>query len=207
MAATFPEAGANRRQERDWIVLVLVFDCIVEECGDRLVFAAAVLEHERADAEQVSDVRRRGALPQLLRVQASRVVERVEEAIREHPRILYHRRRLGLATRVRGTSGSVVKNESCSSSSSRIRPEPTSPVPTSRRSSPEPAESLAPSRRCMGGGEELSGRVDGRRFSVDVVERIEQVAVEELRVEATERRWAGEVVDAEPGLAESKQGA
>ena len=49
------------------------------------------------------------------------------------------RRRLGRATLVRGLSSSALKMQSWTSSSSSVRPEPTSPEPARRRSSPSPA--------------------------------------------------------------------
>src|SRR5205807_2550885 len=43
----------------------LILGGIVQERGDRLVLVAAVLDHERADAEQVTDIRDAAALADL----------------------------------------------------------------------------------------------------------------------------------------------
>ncbi len=61
-----------------------VFRCVVKQRGDRLVLAAAILDHQRAHAEQMADVRDAAAFAQLGTVCRRRELERVIEALAEY---------------------------------------------------------------------------------------------------------------------------
>ena len=54
-----------------------VLDDVVQQRGDRRRLVAAVLEHERADREQMREVRDRRALAHILRVVGAGVLERL----------------------------------------------------------------------------------------------------------------------------------
>jgi hypothetical protein len=56
-----------------------VLDRVVQQCRDRLVLAAAVLQHQRADAHQVGEVGHPGALAEVEPVPFERELERVVE--------------------------------------------------------------------------------------------------------------------------------
>jgi hypothetical protein len=62
----------------------LVLDGVVEQGGDGLVLVGPVLEDQGRDGEEVRDVRRGGALAQLLRVEPGRVDQSLLEAVGQH---------------------------------------------------------------------------------------------------------------------------
>ena len=64
-----------------------VLDDVVQQTADRLVLVALHLEHERRDREQVRGVGDGGALAQLARVVARRVVQRRVEALGQQRRV------------------------------------------------------------------------------------------------------------------------
>ncbi len=106
--------------------------------------------------------------------------------------------------RVRGARVSVENAQSWISSSSSSRPEPTRLSAASRTSSPRPAEA----RRLRGAVSVRSRNASRspRVPSVRVLARVEQVAREQLRVEARERLRPRHVVEAE-AVAEREQRA
>ena len=76
------ELGADALEHR---LAAAVLDRVVQQRADRLGLAAAHLEHERGDREQVRDVRDLGALAQLPAVvvggEQQRAVERCRRAV------------------------------------------------------------------------------------------------------------------------------
>ena len=74
------EAAANRVEH---LPAATVLDRVVEQCGDRLFLATAVLENERRDAEQVRKVRHGGSFTCLCPVQARGEAERIVEPVAE----------------------------------------------------------------------------------------------------------------------------
>ena len=89
-----------------------------------------------------------------------------------------YRRLLGRAIRPNACSPppSLVNAESCSSSPSSSRPEPITPGPRRRTSSPRPAEGWRVRRRLADRAEEGGDRPPRRR-PVEPLERVEQVAL------------------------------
>ena len=61
----------------------LVFDSVMKECGNGLVFIAAVLDDDRGDSEQVADVRAVFALARLMRVEPRGIAKRSDESARK----------------------------------------------------------------------------------------------------------------------------
>ena len=59
----------------------LVFGTIVQQPGDRLIFAASVLEYQGSDSHQVCQVRRLGPLSHLLPVKLEREIEGLSETV------------------------------------------------------------------------------------------------------------------------------
>ena len=59
----------------------LIFGGVVQQRGDRLVLAAAVVEHDRRDAHEVAEVGRAGALARLRGVRLMGVAERLVEPV------------------------------------------------------------------------------------------------------------------------------
>ena len=57
--------------------LALVFEAVVQERGDGIVFGTAVFEHEGGNGEEVRDVGNVAALAHLIVVKAVRIHERV----------------------------------------------------------------------------------------------------------------------------------
>src|SRR5207248_4456801 len=56
---------------------------VMEKRGDRLILGPVFLEHERANAQEVPEVGDFAALAALVEVQRRRVVQRLDEALRE----------------------------------------------------------------------------------------------------------------------------
>ena len=57
----------------------MILEGIVQERGNRLVFVAAVVQHQRADAEQVRHVRDGRPLAPIVRVQRRREHQRIRK--------------------------------------------------------------------------------------------------------------------------------
>ena len=74
------ELGADALEHR---LAAAVLDGVVQQRADRLGLAAAHLEHERGDAQQVRDVRDLGALAQLAAVVLGREREGAIEGVSE----------------------------------------------------------------------------------------------------------------------------
>jgi hypothetical protein len=62
----------------------LILDGVVEQRGNRLVLATAVLQHERRDPQQMGDVGHARALADLVGVRGGRVGHRLLEPWAEH---------------------------------------------------------------------------------------------------------------------------
>ena len=75
----FPELRADLLRFVD----PLIFDRIVKETGDGLILAAAVLDNEASDRQEMGDVGDLGSLPGLLAMEAGRVHQCLAEAGRQ----------------------------------------------------------------------------------------------------------------------------
>ncbi len=60
----------------------LVLDGVMQECGDDFVFAAAMLNDDGGDSEQMADIRLAFALAALVEVQVGGVAQRLDEPVR-----------------------------------------------------------------------------------------------------------------------------
>ncbi len=73
-----PEAPANLIEQRP---PALVLDSVVQQRGDRLVFVASRLQHQRANRQQMSDIRSTAAFARLVAMQRRRPNERLLKAL------------------------------------------------------------------------------------------------------------------------------
>jgi hypothetical protein len=80
---TVAEYSSNLTETRQ---AALIFGSVVKERGNGHLFIAAVLDHQRGDAQKMTDVGPFGALANLARVNARSIAERALETARKQAR-------------------------------------------------------------------------------------------------------------------------